>query len=546
MHHPDPRQTTRPARPLPSFCAQRSGVAESTPQGQRVGRTNFGDWIAVQIACAYHGRTTKTGVCRAMSRTLLALAITTVMTTTSVAAADAVDLSLYRSDNDQLFSAADRGSVSAGYALVHETRQVSLAKGQQVLSLDGLPSQIDTEALEVHFPGRDDVRTIASRLLLPDQAGLLSTHLGEHVVVYADSGQQLASGALQGTDNGLLVRGSDGVLTLVHRYAAVSLGKTDVRAGARLQQTLESGKAGPAEARLDYPTGGMGWRASYTGTLSEDHGRCRLELQSRASIANRSGRDWQATTLKLIAGEPNFGKSSAPRPQMMRATFASAAPAPENNPEQASMGDYRSYTVDGKVHLPDGSITQVPLYAAQSLDCHRSRVFEHGSSWFPSQPQLARDFDRGGNTAVTSRLAFKAFDNMPAGYLRVNGIFDGKRELLGEARMPDTPEGRPLDIALGTAFDLRGERERTAFSLDKAGHTLDESFRITLSNGGEQPRTVTVREHPNRWRQWTLVSSSAKPSAKSPETLEFELDVPAHGTAVLDYALRYHWTANDE
>ena len=507
---------------------------------------NPGDWITVQMACAYHGRIIQTGVCRAMSPTLLALAITTVMTSTSVAAADSVDLSIYRSDNDQLFSAADHGSVSAGYALVHETRQIRLESGQQVVNLDGLPAQIDTEALDLYFPGRDDIRRIASRLLLPGQAGLLSTHVGEKVVVYGDSGQQLASGILEGTDNGLLVRGSDGNLMLVHRYAAVSLGQTSVRSGARLQQTVTAGKPGPAAARLDYPTGGMGWRASYSATLVEDHGHCRLDLRSQASIANRSGRDWQAATLKLIAGEPNFGKSSAPRPQMMRATFAAAAPAPENNPQQSSMGDYRSYTVSGAVDLPDDSITQLPLYAEQSLDCHRSRVFEHGSAWLPSQPQLARDFNRGGDNTVTSRLKFKAFDNMPAGYLRVTGIFDDKRELLGEVRVPDTPEGRPLDVALGTAFDLRGERERTSFSLDKAGHTLDESFRITLTNGGEEKRTVTVREHPNRWRHWTLLSSSSKPSAKSPDTLEFELDVPPHGTAVLDYSLRYHWTASDE
>jgi hypothetical protein len=57
---------------------------------------------------------------------------------------------------------------------------------------------------------------------------------------------------------------------------------------------------------------------------------------------------------------------------------------------------------------------------------------------------------------------------------------------------------------------------------------------------------VTVREHPSRWRQWTLVSSSSKPSEQTPDTLEFRVDVPANGKAVLDYAVRYSWTADEQ
>lgn len=480
-----------------------------------------------------------------MSRSLLALAIAAIMTTTSAIAAESTDLSIYRSDNDSLFSAADRGSVAAGYALVHETRQLNLKSGQQVVNLDGLPEQLDTEALDLVFPGRDDIRRLASRLLLSGQAGVLDTHIGENVVVYGDSSQQLASGTLIGTGNGLLIRTGNGKVTLVRNYAAVSMDHADVRGGARLQETLESGKAGPATAKLDYPTGGIAWRAAYSGLLHDSGAHCRLDLSSDASIANRSGRDWDAATLKLIAGEPNFAKSSGPQPRMMAMEEDSAA-APKSNPQQSAMGDYRSYTLDGAIDLPNGSITRVPLYASHTLDCQRSRLFEHGTAWSPSRPQLAQDFNRGSNNEVSSHLKFTAFDNLPAGYVRVSGTFDGQRELLGEARVPDTPKGQEVSITLGTAFDLRGERERTSFSLDKAGRTLDEAFRITLSNGGEQKQTVTVREHPNRWRSWTLVSSSSKPSKKSPDTIDFQVDVPAHGKAVLDYALRYHWTPDDD
>ncbi len=479
-----------------------------------------------------------------MPRSLAIAGIVASMTMSAATATTATDLTIYRSDSDSLFSAADRGSLASGYALVHETRAVHLKAGRQVVNLDGLPQQLDPEALDLRFPGHKDIHSLASRLLLPGQGSVLATHNGEYVTVIGDSGQTLAEGTLIGDRNGLLVRNPKGV-TLVRNYAAVHLGHSQVRGGVRLQQTIESNTTGTVDAKLVYPTGGMGWRAAYTGTLDDSASTCRLTLASEAGIANRSGRDWRAAMLKLVAGEPRFAKSSGPQPRMMAMT-AQAAPAPESYPQQASMGDYRSYTIDGAMDLPDGSITRVPLYATRTIACQRSHLFEHGSAWQPSRPQLARNFNLDGSNQVTSHLEFTAFDNLPAGYLRVNGMFDGQRELLGEARIADTPKDQPVKVTLGNAFDLRGERERTAFSLDKAARTLDVAYRITLSNSGDSARTVTVREHPNRWRNWDLTSSSMKPTHKNTDTIDFELNVPAGGKASLDYALRYHWTANDE
>jgi hypothetical protein len=75
---------------------------------------------------------------------------------------------------------------------------------------------------------------------------------------------------------------------------------------------------------------------------------------------------------------------------------------------------------------------------------------------------------------------------------------------------------------------------------------MSEGFRVDLGNAGDTARTVTVREHPNRWRGWTLQSSSQKPAAQTPDTLEFRVAVPAKGKATLEYAIHYTWLHTDE
>ena len=118
----------------------------------------------------------------------------------------------------------------------------------------------------------------------------------------------------------------------------------------------------------------------------------------------------------------------------------------------------------------------------------------------------------------------------------------GSLQFIGEGAVPDTSKQDPVELSLGTAFDLHAQRERTNFQYDNTAQRIDEAFRVNLSNAGDTARSVRVIEHPNRWNQWTLQSSSVKPVQQTSDTLAFDVDVPAHGSATLDYAVRYQWS----
>lgn len=479
-------------------------------------------------------------------RTAHALAVACVAAiagSSTAHAADSTELTVYRSDNPALYASSGDGSVDDGHAVVREQRQLSLVAGIHDVVLGDLPTFLDPEALTLSFPG-GTAKIIAQQFLLDQGTHTALRGLtGRTVDVLGSDGQLLANGTLLRAGDGLLVRGSNGQTTLVTHYAAVRSSGGDFPTGSSLRLRVDAARAGPAQAVLSYPTSGLGWRAAYVATL-QPGAACRMQFESRASIANRSGRDWDDTRLTLIAGDPNFAKASAPRPMMMKAATLNGGA--EAFPRQSTLADYRSYTLPAAVDLPKGSVSQLPLYASRSMDCVRTALFENGNRWLPPQPMLSRDFNQDGGGAIISTLQLRAFDSLPAGYLRVlTADKNGTPQFIGEGRIDDTPKGSDATITLGTAFDLRAERTRTAFSVDRAGHTLDEAFRITLSNAGDSPRTVTVREHPNRWRQWTLVSSSRKPSQQGPDTLEFHVDVPAQGKATLDYALRYQWSVDD-
>jgi hypothetical protein len=474
----------------------------------------------------------------------LALACLAALAGASTArAADTTALTLYRSDSPALYASRGGDDVDQGYAVVREQRSLSLAAGIHDVVIGDLPNALDAEALALGFPD-GNAKVISQRLLLAQGTSAALTGLvGHSVDVLGAGGLPLASGTLLRAGDGLLVRDNNGHTTLVSNYAAVRSSGTDFPTGSSLNLRVDAARAGQARAVLSYPTSGLGWRAAYVATL-QPGATCRMQFESRASIANRSGRDWTDARVTLIAGEPNMAKPSGPRPMMAMARgFSAKADA---MPQQDSLGDYRSFTLPGTVSLPDGSVSQMPLYAPRTLDCVRTTLLENGNAYQPQQPNLDREFQQGGG-AISSTLKLTAFDSLPAGYLRVLEVDrDGVPQFVGEGRINDTPKGSDATITLGTPFDLRAERSRTSFHVDKNGRTLDEAFRIELSNAGEHARTVTVREHPNRWREWTLVSSSSKPSSRTADTLEFRVDVPANGKATLSYAVRYSWTADEQ
>ena len=475
-----------------------------------------------------------------MSRRLLCAALAALLTTPAAFAADPASLTVYHADNDALFSGNTQGTLDAGHALVHERRTLDLQAGNHQIRIGGLPATLDPEAVAVALGSNASV--LGQRVVLANASanGALDGAIGSQVEVQSGGGS--FSGELLGaSENGVLVRTRDGTVHLVHDYASVKLPGDAVSGGSALLLDVDAKSAGNRDAHLTYTTSGLGWRAAYNATLASGSA-CRMQFKPEASIANRSGRDYDSATIKLVAGQPNLGNRTR-----MYSMAKAPVPMAAAMPEQASLGDYRSFTLPGAVSLPNGTVTLTPLYPVQTLDCQREYVIEDGGAYFPPKPNTndygAQDYQ---DRAITSTLAFSAPDALPAGTLRawINDR-DGAPALLGQGGVADTPEGQRVSVQLGESFDLRASRERTAFHVDANAHTMTESYKVTLTNGGDMARTVTVRQHPDRWREWTLSSSSIKPSKRTPQLLEFQVPVPADGDATLTYAVKYTWSAQD-
>lgn len=480
-----------------------------------------------------------------MSRRLLCLAITTLLATPIAFADGTTTLTIYHADNDALFSGSAQGTLDAGHAVVAEHRTLDLAAGTHTVRIGDLPATLDPEAIAITFGAGSKPTIVGRRILLANAsaAGSLDAAVGQQVTV--TTAESTIRGTLLGASpGGVLIRTVNGQTTLIHQYTQLTLPPDAVTTGSTLLLNVDAPASAARTAKLTYTASGLGWRAAYRVQL-EGGTTCRMQFESEASIANRSGRDYDGATIKLVAGQPNLG---APNVRMFSMAKAPVPMAVAATPVQAPLGDYRSFTLPGAVSLPNGTVTLTPLYATQTLPCQRQYIVEDGNAYFPPRPNL-NDYnsDDYHDRAIGSTLAFSAPDALPTGTLRAwLTDRDGAPALLGEGAVADTPKGQPVAVQLGQSFDLRANRERTAFHVDARAHTLTEAYRITLTNGGDAARTVTLREHPNRWREWKLTQTSSKPTKQTPQLLEFNMAVPPRGEATLTYGIEYNWTAQDQ
>jgi hypothetical protein len=130
---------------------------------------------------------------------------------------------------------------------------------------------------------------------------------------------------------------------------------------------------------------------------------------------------------------------------------------------------------------------------------------------------------------------------LPAGTIRVYRKDGEQLEFVGEDKIEHTPRNERVRLSLGNAFDLVGERKRTAFDVNQAARTMDESFEIRLRNRGEVPVEIRAVEHLVRSASWTVSTKTMDFKPVDSHTIEFPAAVPAEGEITIRYAVRYTW-----
>ncbi|OGB72473.1 MAG: hypothetical protein A2486_15030 [Burkholderiales bacterium RIFOXYC12_FULL_65_23] len=470
----------------------------------------------------------------------------------SVAAALAVTSTAWAQEPGT-FSAgpAERSSIALtlyqeDLALVRELRQLQLPGGLVRLDLSEVPAQLRPETTQLRWSGGGPVNLLEqsfdAKLLTAQQ--LLESHLGREVTLLRE---HPVTGALQRESATVLAAGNDNGAGAVLRFAdrietmpaspgwrlAFDRLPADLHPRPTLSLLLDSA-AGPRSLELSYLSGGLSWKTDYVARLSTD-GR-QMDLSGWVTLSNRSGTSYRDARLQLVAGALNRVQESAPlmvRKASVTAMRASSAPVEE------SLLDYHLYRFERPLSIADQQTKQLSLLTATAVPVRREYLLaDTGALEFGRQdpgvqqfkPSVWLEFDNRGGALGQP---------LPAGVVRFYAPDrQGEAQFVGEDRINHSARDETIRLRLGSAFDLSAERRQMSFR--QLGERSSESgWRMTLRNARDE--AVTIRVQQALAGDWEMVQESQRSSKPSAQSASWQVEVPARGSAQLDYTIRTRW-----
>jgi hypothetical protein len=479
---------------------------------------------------------------------------------------DHVAVTLYRAPGRAPSDGMDR-ELLGGYALISETRRVTLPAGESELRFEGVAGGlVPQSAIVTGFPQGIVERNRDAYLLSPGT--LVDRSLGNRVHIRRTSratGQVRESDAvIRGTAQGVVLQTPDGIEALRCTGLAEGLIFDSVPAGLSARPTLSvrtrAGEPVTATVTLSYLANGFDWQANYIAELSDDGAHLDLfawltlasgdetsfpdaDTQAVAGRLNREEAEvqpreggplnlqcWpQATTSDIplqelerrvaqgfVAGDAESIVVTGSR--MRSANMMNSLPVAVVTAEQEALGDLKLYRIPEPVTVAANSQKQVALLHQPRVDVrlvYRSRL--DAATLSEPVPAARLLITRNRNSEGLGLP-------LPGGSVALFGTSNGRRLLLGEGSLDDRAVGEDVEIGIGEAPGVTARL---------ASPTKHEDYLLTITNDQAAPihyeaefdvpdgRTLRPRDRLSRRNGrplWTVT-------------------VPANGAATLRYRL---------
>jgi len=441
---------------------------------------------------------------------------------------------------------------NGGYGVVREVRKVNIGEDGMAKFID-VASAID--ATTVHFKSLTDP---AAKLLeqnyqydLVSADKLLRKYIDRPIdVVCKDA---MYSGVLMSFDGAQIVlRERKGSLVMVQRADNVrDIRFRELPEGLLTRPTLvwkvATQRPGEHLSEVTYQTGGLGWHAEYVLVLNQTD--TAADLSGWVSVQNNSGKIYKDAKLKFIAGDV---RRVQPQPRPVMKTLDRMARGPEAAPmAEKAFFEYHMYTLPRPSTVADNEIKQLEMFTpARGVKVEKKFLYNPLGNfrWNYGGRYTDRSYGVTSYKKVHVLIHFRNSKAnelgmpLPAGKVRVykQDPADKAMEFIGEEQIDHTPRNEKLELRIGNAFDLVGERKQTNFQTWT--RRMRETIEIKLRNQKEDEAVVIrVKEPMYRWTNREILNSSHKYEELDARTFAWDIKVEPEKEVTLTYTVEYTW-----
>jgi len=334
---------------------------------------------------------------------------------------------------------------------------------------------------------------------------------------------------------GLIIQTEDGIKSIGNmvevRFDALPEG---LITRPTLKWELENSSPGTHECEMSYLTSGISWKVNYVAIVGRNDDV--LDLSGWVTINNMSGASFYDAVLKLVAGEVNRVSMdwSDYQKSMMMCDSAPAECDEEGGFVEESFFEYHLYTLQRPATVMNNQQKQISLLESNGVGVEKILVFNPRRGYYS-----AGDTFEG---TIGIRLQFMNEEEnglgipLPKGILRVfKEDSSGQLQFIGEDRIDHTPKDEEIDVYLGEAFDIVGERT-VSDRRHIGGNVYEYDVSVTIRNHKTTPIEILYWDYV--YGDWEVTSSTLDFEKKDARTIEFVIPVESDGETVLEYTIR--------
>ena len=307
------------------------------------------------------------------------------------------------------------------------------------------------------------------------------------------------------------------------------------------------GSGGPRKVRVDYLAPGMSWKADYSLVLGSQE----LLLDGWIGVQNQTGMDICSDIVDLVAGDVQLlgGGGMASRDLSVTAqasAFASGAlmTRPESSgTEIAGVSVFDRFRMGRNLSIAaNASVDRFPLFQRLKLPLEQRNIFENDAR--------TETHGRGGFTLLPRSLEVRLVSRnnspspLPPGTVTIYSPSADFPQVVGQDRIPITPEGADFSVSQGRSNVMQGtrrivERREVADPTAPGRRKLITRVEVVIANRGAEASSAFVREGVETWgsSDWTVTESTHKEQRMGDHSVEFKLPVPGRSSARLDYTV---------
>ena len=476
------------------------------------------------------------------------------------AAPDAVAVTVYRAPDRDAENRIDLGWLG-GYALITETRTITIPAGRAVIRFEGVASGILPEsAIVTGLPAGVREKNLDGELL--SAASLYNRGYARPVTLRRTrEGKTVEERAVirSGPEGSAIVETARGIEVLNCGPTQDAIAYEGVPAGLSAKPTLsvetDSPQGGTASVTLSYLAWGFDWQANYVATLHE--GGAAADLFAWVTLASTDMTSFADAQTMVVAGKVNrtTGRTSnpyespdtfefkcylpaeranyggmmppppppaPPPPPVMAAPMAEAivvTGARMRRVEQEDLGDLKAYRVPEPTTVAAKSQKQVALLGKDAVPV---------SVLYLSEIR----FDGASEPRIVVRAINKVEKGLglplPAGPVALFERQSGRELLIGESATDDKAIGEEVELKFGGASNVTLEHR----ALEPKGR--NRPFEATVRNANPFP----VRFEGDFQIDPPMMRGMSQRLVRKNGRNLWAVSVPANGSVVLRYTVK--------